>query len=85
MKLIESKTISNLARAFAGETQAMARYRFIEYGARNEGYSALAEIIDKVVYNEFNHARVLYTFIQQASPKTIENIDVCAGYTITKK
>lgn len=47
MKLIESKTISNLARAFAGETQAMARYRFIEYGARNEGYSALAEIIEQ--------------------------------------
>ena len=85
MKLIESKTISNLARAFAGETQAMARYRFIEYGARNEGYSALAEIIDKVVYNEFNHARVLYTFIQQASPKTIENIDVCAGYPFKQK
>ena len=49
MKLIDSKTFSNLARAYAGETQAMTRYRFVEYGARNEGYNALAEVIDKVV------------------------------------
>ena len=85
MKLIDSKTLSNLARAYAGETQALTRYRFIEYGARNEGYSALAEVVDKVVYNEFNHARVLYTFIQQASNKTIENIDVSAGYPFKEK
>lgn len=85
MKLIDSKTLSNLARAYAGETQALTRYRFIEYGARNEGYSALAEVVDKVVYNEFNHARVLYTFIQQASTKTIENIDVSAGYPFKEK
>lgn len=85
MKLIDSKTFSNLARAYAGETQAMTRYRFVEYGARNEGYNALAEVIDKVVYNEFNHARVLYTFIQQASNKTIENIEICAGYPFKEK
>lgn len=85
MKLIDSKTLSTLARAYAGETQALTRYRFIEYGARNEGYSALAEVVDKVVYNEFNHARVLYTFIQQASNKTIENIDVSAGYPFKEK
>ena len=65
MKLIDSKTFSNLARAYAGETQAMTRYRFVEYGARNEGYNALAEVIDKVVYNEFNHARVLYPTSKQ--------------------
>lgn len=85
MKLIDSKTFSNLARAYAGETQAMTRYKFVEYGARNEGYNALAEVIDKVVYNEFNHARVLYTFIQQASNKTIENIEICAGYPFKEK
>lgn len=85
MKLIDSKTYQNLARAYAGETQAHARYKFIEYGARNEGYNALAEIVDTVVYNEFNHARVLYTFIQQASKDTIENIDVCAGYPFKEK
>ena len=34
MKLIESKTYYNLAKAYAGECQAKTRYEFIEYGAR---------------------------------------------------
>ncbi len=85
MKLIDSKTFSNLAKAYAGETQAYTRYKFIEYGARNEGYTALSEVIDKVVYNEFNHARMLYTYIQSASKKTIENIEICTGYPFKEK
>ena len=44
MKLIESKTYQNLARAYVGETQAYVRYQFVEYGARNEGYNALADV-----------------------------------------
>lgn len=84
MKLIESKTYQNLARAYVGETQAYVRYQFVEYGARNEGYNALAEIVDKVVYNEFNHARLLYTLIQQASKNQIDNIQINAGYPSKK-
>ncbi len=85
MKLIESKTLTNLAKAYAGECQAYLRYKFIEYGARNQGYNALAEVIDKIIYNEFNHARMFYTFIQQASKQQIDNIDVCAGYPFKEK
>ena len=72
--LKNSKTFLNLAKAFAGECQAHVRYKFIEYGARNEGYASLAEIIDKVVYQEFNHARMLYSFIETADKNVIENI-----------
>ena len=78
MELIKSKTFTNLARAFAGECQARVRYEFLEYGARNEGYTALAERIDKVVYNEFNHARMFYTCIQQVKTK-VNNIEICGG------
>ncbi len=85
MKLIDSKTLLNLAKSYAGEMMAHARYSFVEYGARNEGYNAMADIIDKVVYNEFNHARMLYTYIQQASNKTIDNIDICSGYPFREK
>lgn len=70
--LKNSKTYENLARAFAGECQAHVRYMFIEYGARNEGYVALSEIIDKVVYEEFNHARMLYSFLQTADENVIK-------------
>ena len=85
MKLIESKTYYNLAKAYAGECQARVRYEFIEYGARNEGYKALAEAIDKIVYNEFNHARMFYTKIQDASDKEIKNIEICGGYPFKEK
>ena len=85
MKLIESKTYYNLAKAYAGECQAKTRYEFIEYGARKEGYGAMAEVIDKIVYNEFNHARMFYTKIQDASDEIIKNIEVCAGYPFKQK
>ena len=85
MKLIDSKTYQNLAFAYAGECQARTRYEFIEYGARNEGYKALADLIDKVVYNEFNHARMFYTKIQDASDEIIKNIEICRGYPFKEK
>ena len=85
MELIESKTLNNLAKAYAGECQARTRYEFMEYGARKQGYACLAEIIDKVAYNEFNHARMFYTYIQQASDKLIDNIEVCGGYPFKEK
>lgn len=86
MKLKDSETFLNLAKAYAGECQARTRYEFIEYGARKEGYKQLAELIDGVVYNEFHHARMLYSFIQTADEKnTIDNIEVCGGYPFKEK
>lgn len=85
MKLKDSKTYQNLAKSYAGECQARTRYEFIEYGARMNGYKYLAELVDKVVYNEFNHARMFYTFIQQSEEKQIENIDIASGYPFKEK
>lgn len=85
MKLKDSKTYINLARSYSGECQARTRYEFIEYGARTQGYKALAELVDKVVYNEFNHARMFYTFIQQSEETQVENIDISAGYPFKEK
>ena len=85
MKLLDSKTYLNLAKTFAGECMARTRYEFIEYGARQQGYTALAEVIDKVVDNEFNHARMCYTYLQSASDKVIANVDICSGYPFKEK
>ncbi len=85
MKLKDSKTFLNLARAYAGECQARTRYEFVEYGFRYNGYEAIAQVIDKIVYQEFNHARMLYTFIQDAELKQVDNIDICAGYPFKEK
>ncbi|MDE5990535.1 MAG: rubrerythrin family protein, partial [Clostridia bacterium] len=85
MKLKDSQTYKNLARAFAGECQARTRYEFIEYGAREQGYKALADIIDKIAYQEFTHSRMIYSFIQSADDGTIDNIEVCTGYPFRQK
>lgn len=85
MKLLQSKTYKNLARAFAGETQARTRYEFVEYGLRNQGYKTMAEIVDKIAYNEFNHARMFYTKLQDASDKPIANIQISTGFPFKEK
>ena len=66
MDLKSSKTLTNLARAYAAECQARTRYEFIEYGARMNDYKNIADIIDEIAFQEFNHARMFYTFIQKA-------------------
>ena len=85
MELIKSKTYENLAKAFAGECMAQNRYKYIEYGARQKGYKNIAQVLDPVVYQEFNHARMFYSFIQTASEKTIDNIDIASGYPFRMK
>ncbi len=86
MKLTGTKTLTNLARAYASECQARTRYEFIEYGARYNGYKNIADIIDEIVYQEFNHARMFYTFIQQGNKgETINNIDIQAGFPFREK
>lgn len=85
MELMKSKTYFNLAKAFAGECMARTRYEFLEYGARQQGYKALATEIDKLAYNEFNHARMFYSFLQSATERTINNIDISSGYPFREK
>lgn len=85
MKLKDSKTFVNLARAYMAECSARTRYEFCEYGFRYNGYEAIATLIDKIAYQEFNHARVLYTKLQDGEMKLIDNIDVCAGFPFKEK
>lgn len=85
MKLEESKTFKNLAIAFATECQSRARYEYIEYGARYNGYKALAEIIDKVAYQEFTHSRMLYAAIQKSGLDSVDNINISGGFPFKEK
>ena len=85
MKLIESQTYLNLAKAFSAECQARTRYEFMEYGMRYNGYKTMAEIVDSIAYQEFNHARMFYTHLQKASTKPINNIDISGGFPFKEK
>lgn len=85
MKLKDSQTFINLAKAYTAECNARSRYEFCEYGFRYNGYEAIAQLIDKIAYQEFNHARVLYMQIQDCELKQVDNIDICSGYPFREK
>jgi rubrerythrin len=85
MNLKDSKTYKNLAKAFAGECQAHIRYMFLKRSAEQEGLTALANLIDDIIRQEFNHARMLYSFIQSASGTGINNIEIDSGYPFKEK
>lgn len=85
MKLKDSQTYNNLARAFVAECSARTRYEFCEYGFRYNGYEAIATLIDKIAYQEFNHARMLYTKLQDSEDKQIDNIDISLGLPFREK
>lgn len=85
MKLKDSKTFQNLINSFAGESQAHVRYQFLAYAAKQKGLFELEKAIQEIVKNEFNHARMFYTFIQAADPNTIENLKVDSGYPFKEK
>ncbi|MDR0752200.1 MAG: hypothetical protein LBF12_06455 [Christensenellaceae bacterium] len=85
MLLKDSKTFLHLAESFAGECMSRTRYEFIEYGARQSGDIALADIIAKIAFNEFNHARMFYTFMQKGHKPTISNVQISSGYPFKEK
>ena len=58
---------------------------FIEYGARFNGYKNIADIIDEIVFQEFNHARMFYTFIQDGEDEQIDNIDIVGSFPFREK
>ena len=52
-----SKTLENLAAAFAGESQARNKYTYFAEVARKEGYHYIAKIFEETADNEKRHAK----------------------------
>ena len=80
MELKKSQTIKNMARAFAGECQAGARYQFLRKQATQKQMPYLAGVLKLLATNEMAHAKVLFDKIVGCSKKIIENIEITAGY-----
>jgi len=57
MNLKGTKTLENLLKAFAGESQARARYMMYAAKAREEGLEQIAAIFEETAHNEFVHGR----------------------------
>jgi len=60
-----SKTLTNLTKAFIGESQARNRYTFYAKVAKKEGYEQIAGIFLETAEQEKTHAKRLFEHIQE--------------------
>ena len=67
MQFDQTKTYLNLARGFAGESQAGMRYQLIARAALKQGYEELANVIKTIAKNETVHARRFLKNLQSAA------------------
>ena len=73
--LENTKTLENLTKAFAIESQARNRYTYFAVEARKEGYEQVAAVMEELAGNEREHAKIWYKLIcGGAIPTTIENL-----------
>lgn len=59
-----TRTEQNLLKAFAGESQAMNRYLFFAKEAKKEGYEQIAAIFEKTAWQEQQHAKRFFRFLE---------------------
>lgn len=75
-----TKTLANLAEAFAGESQARNKYTYYASKARKEGYNQIADIFEETAGNEKEHAKLWYVHMHGAIGTTMDNLrDAAAG------
>jgi rubrerythrin len=60
MELKGSQTEINLRNAFAGESQAHAKYSYYASKAKKEGYEQIAAIFEETAENEKEHAKLWF-------------------------
>lgn len=75
-----SQTKTNLARAFAGECQAGARYQFIAGKAIQENKKNIQTLFKSLAKNEMSHAKVFWDLLAKHSGGIQQNIEIKAGY-----
>ncbi|MBW6516014.1 MAG: rubrerythrin family protein [Candidatus Cloacimonetes bacterium] len=75
----ESKTASNLMKAFAGESQARMRYTYYASVAKKQGYLQIADIFLETAENEKEHAKL---FLKQLIKNGVEGepVEIIASY-----
>lgn len=79
MEFMETQTRNNLARAFAGESQARTRYTVYAGVARKEGLEWIARIFEETAANETVHAEEFLEHLQKLGGSA-DSIELTAGY-----
>ncbi|MBQ7119887.1 MAG: rubrerythrin family protein [Oscillospiraceae bacterium] len=80
MKLEGTQTLINLARSFAGESQARGRYHFYAEKIQKEGHESLYRRITEIENNELAHSKIFMDFITNNPNFGYDNIDIDGGY-----
>lgn len=65
MNLKGTKTLENLMKAFAGESQARNRYVMYAKRAKKEGLEQIAALFEETAENEAAHARRFYSLMEE--------------------
>ena len=80
MNLKGSKTEKNLMAAFAGESQAFAKYSYYASKAKKDGYVQIGKIFEETAKNEKEHAKIWFKLLHDGMPETLTNLaDAAAG------
>ncbi|HNR80368.1 MAG TPA: rubrerythrin family protein [Mesotoga infera] len=83
MDLKGTKTLENLMKAFAGESQARNRYTFYASVAKKEGYEQIAAIFTETADNEKEHAKVFFKHILEGMASELPiTVHVDADYPV---
>ena len=85
MEFKNTQTFSNLAKAFAGESQARNRYTFYASVAKNEGHQYIQQVFQSTADNEKEHAKVFYKLLLSHSKGETDVIHVDADYPLVNK
>ena len=72
MEFKNSRTAQNLLSAFGGESMARNKYLFFAEKARQEGYTEVAELYERMAQNEGVHGKLLFQHLNGIS--TTSNI-----------
>ena len=73
-----TKTLANLAEAFAGESQAHTKYLYYASKAKKEGYNQISEIFAETAANEKEHAKLWFKLMHGIG-STAENLQDAAN------
>ena len=78
MELKGSQTEKNLWAAFAGESQAHAKYQYFASQAKKDGYVQIQNIFMETAKNEKEHAKIWFKLLHDGMPKTDANLKAAA-------
>ena len=70
--LRDTRTKANLFSAYAGETQAYAKYLYYAEKARRDGYEDIACVFEETAKNEKAHAKIWFKLLHEGDVPTTQ-------------